>query len=44
MPTTMNEAALKAPWASSMMQPATSAVGVPHPNTAIMKPSWLIVP
>ena len=44
MPTTMNEAALNAPWASSMMQPATSAVGVPHPNTAIMKPSWLIVP
>ena len=44
MPTTMNAAALKAPWASSITLPATSAVGVPQPKTAIINPSWLTVP
>ena len=44
MPATMKAAALKAPWASSMTQPAVSAAGVPQPNTAIISPSWLIVP
>jgi hypothetical protein len=44
MPTTMNAVALKAPWASSIVQPAIVVALVPQPNTAIMKPSWLIVP
>ena len=44
MPTTMKAAALNAPWASSMTHPATSASGVPQPNTATINPSWLTVP
>ena len=44
IPATMKAAALKAPWASSITQPAVSAAGVPQPNTAIISPSWLIVP
>ena len=44
MPTTMNAVALNAAWARSIVQPAMVVAVVPQPNTAIMKPSWLIVP
>ena len=43
-PTIMNSDALKMPWATSSVQPAKVASGVPTPNSTIMRPSWLIVP
>ena len=40
----MNSAALNTAWASSSTQPAVGELGVPTPNSTIMKPSWLTVP
>jgi hypothetical protein len=44
MPTTMNSAALNAPWASSTTTPACARSYSPMPNSSIMNPSWLTVP
>ena len=44
IPTTMNSAALNAPWASRSTMPAWASSYSPIPNSSIMKPSWLTVP
>ncbi len=43
MPAAMNSPALKVAWLMMWNTPATAASGVPMPNSAVMRPRWLIV-
>ena len=43
IPAAMKRLALKMAWLMMWNTPATAASGVPMPNSAVMRPRWLMV-